>query len=254
MQFRREGGLIRPQEGIRCLFFPKCGRDCRFLPFAKFDNLGKALFQCCVVRLNGKGETAVCLRIFMGAIDTGAVRQGAEFFEAVPHLLRCAFKKPTAAEREQRIAAEQRIGIFKPVGDMADCMSRHFKYPGRFGAKFKDVAIFKADINARNARRVLFRPHNGAPCFFLQRQISAGMVTMMVGIDDVGQLPAEFRQLFQYRLGNRRVDNANLAAVAFAEQIDIIVVKNRNLVNFEFAHKGIFRIHVFLLSFHFRII
>ena len=137
---------------------------------------------------------------------------------------------------------------------MADGVSRHFKNPGRFGAKFKKIAIFKADINARNARGVLFRPHNGAPCFFLQRQISAGMVTMMVGIDDVGQLPAEFRQLFQHRRGNRRIDNADFAAVAFAEQIDIIVIQNRNLVNFEFAHKGIFRIHVFLLSFHFCII
>ena len=48
------------------------------------------------------------------------------------------------------------------------------------------IAVVKRDVDAGNARGVLFRPHHFGAGEFLQRQISAHMVVMMMGIEDMG--------------------------------------------------------------------
>lgn len=58
----------------------------------------------------------------MSAAHQGAVRQRRQGIQGVLHLLRRAFKQPTAAAREQRIAAKQHglgLGLRAVESDMS---------------------------------------------------------------------------------------------------------------------------------------
>src|SRR3546814_19487137 len=84
----------------------------------------------------------------MGAVDPGVVGQGEELLQAAPHLRRGALEQPAAAEREQRVAAEQRLGRREPEGDMAARMARHVAPPRRLAADIDALVIADGDVDA----------------------------------------------------------------------------------------------------------
>ncbi len=57
-----------------------------------------------------------------------------------------------------------------------------------------------------------------------------------MGVEDVGDAPAQFLGLFQHRLGHRGVDDADQAARRLAREIDVVVRQDGNLNDFEFGH------------------
>ena len=63
---------------------------------------------------------------------------------------------------------------------------KDFEDASAVAAELECLALVHADVDAGNARGVLFRPHHFGAGEFLQRQISAHMVVMMMGIEDMG--------------------------------------------------------------------
>src|SRR3546814_13058441 len=89
----------------------------------------------------------------MGAVDPGVVGQGEELLQAAPHLRRGALEQPAAAEREQRVAAEQRLGRREPVGDMAARMARHVEPPRRLAAAIDALVVADGAVAAGGEAR-----------------------------------------------------------------------------------------------------
>jgi hypothetical protein len=54
------------------------------------------------------------------------------------------------------------------------------------------------------------------------------MVAVMVGVQDMGDLPAAIGRLGQHRRGHGRVDHADRAALRLPHQPHVIVVQDRD--------------------------
>ena len=57
--------------------------------------------------INGQSELSVRERVLVATENSSLIRQRQELADRVPHLLGCALEEPAAAQREQRIGAEQ---------------------------------------------------------------------------------------------------------------------------------------------------
>ena len=89
----------------------------------RFAHLDQAGGEPLVVGLDRRGEAAVRLGVFVAAIDAGRLRQGGEAGEALPHLRRRPLEEAAAAEREQRVAAEE--CVLDHIGDVAERVAGH---------------------------------------------------------------------------------------------------------------------------------
>jgi hypothetical protein len=90
------------------------------------------------------------------------------------------------------------------------------------------LAVVDLDVDAGNARAVAARADDGAAGGLLDLAVAADMVAVMVGVQDMGDLPAAFGGLGQHRASHRRVDHAHRAALRFAHQPHVIVVQDRD--------------------------
>ncbi len=90
------------------------------------------------------------------------------------------------------------------------------------------VAIVDLDVDAGNACAILSRADDGAARRLLDLEIAADMVTVMVGIQDMGDLPAALFGLGQDRPGHGRVDDADRSALRLAHQPHVIVAQDRD--------------------------
>jgi hypothetical protein len=88
------------------------------------------------------------------------------------------------------------------------------------------VAVVDLDVDARNARPVDPRADDGAAGGLLDLEVAADMVAVMVRVQDMGDLPAALCRLGQHRPGHGRIDDADGAALGFAHQPHVIVVKD----------------------------
>ena len=64
-----------------------------------------------------------------------------------------ALEQPAAAEREQRIAAEQRALVFEPVGDVADGVAGDVEHERPRCSQRHLVAVVDRDVDARECAR-----------------------------------------------------------------------------------------------------
>ena len=95
-------------------------------PLARAASIAaERLMQLVVVGLDRHREPRVRLRVLVRAVDLHVVRQRAQTAERGPHLLRRALEQAAAAQREQRVAAEQRLLLAEGVGDVAAGVARH---------------------------------------------------------------------------------------------------------------------------------
>jgi hypothetical protein len=105
-------------------------------------------------------------------------------------------------------------------------VARHEEDLGLRLAEAIMVAVVDLDVDARNARPVDPRTDDGAAGGFLDFEVAADMVAVMVGVQDMRDLPAALCRLGQHRPGHGRVDDADGAALGFAHQPHVIVVQD----------------------------
>ena len=71
-------------------------------------DLGGALLQRRIGRVDGQREAGIGQRVFVAAIDRGFERQRRQLLQRMEHHRRRAFEQPAAAQRKQRVGGEQR--------------------------------------------------------------------------------------------------------------------------------------------------
>ena len=118
--------------------------------------------------------------------------------------------------------------VAEGVGDVAG------RVPGdeedfRLGlAEAVAVAVVDLDVDAGNARPVAPRTHDGAAGRLLDLEIAADVITVVMRIEDMGDLPAAFFRLGKDRPGHRRVDDGDRPALGLAHQPHVIVAQDRD--------------------------
>src|SRR6185369_9564527 len=164
--------IVGAQEGIGGPFLAHGGGNGRPVLAAKLGDLALAPAERGIVGVDADGEAGIGGGIFMAAEDAGLGRQAAKLVEGGPHHRRGALEHAPAAQREQRVAAEERAVAAEMEGDMALGM------PGdeqdlRLGiAESKALALVEGDVDSGNAGPVRRRPDDGRPRCLLQAQIA----------------------------------------------------------------------------------
>ncbi len=91
-------------------------------------------------------------------------------------------------------------------------------------------------IDAGNALAVLRRPDHLGAELLLQRQVAAGVIEMVMGVQDVGQRPAAARQRLAHRLGLGRIDDSRQPRIRIMDQIGVIVLQAGNEFDLQRGH------------------
>ena len=97
-------------------------------------------------------------------------------------------------------------------------------------------ALVHAHIEAGNAVAVLARAHDLGAEFLLERQVAAGVVEVMVGVEDMGQPGTAFAEPGAHRLGLGGVHHRAQAPGRIAHQIGIIVAQAGDQFDRQLAH------------------
>src|SRR6185437_13684930 len=120
---------------------------------------------------------------------------------------------------------------------MAARMAGHVEHRRCRVAELEGVAVTDRDVDAGYSRSIGKRPDDDRLGRRLQLEIAAGMVRMVVRVDDVGEGQAAALERGQHRRRFRRIDGADRAAGGLAQQIDVIVAQRGNELDFE-RHGG----------------
>ena len=149
-----------------------------------------------IVGLDGDGEPAVRLGVFMAAVDLGLAGKSGELGERAPHHRIGRFEHPAATEREQRIAAEgDLVVLIEMIGDMAERMPGRFDDLRRERPDARGVPLLHLVIEEGNARRVLGRaPHPRVGKLRLELRNALDVIGVMMGDEDIRKVPAALRQ------------------------------------------------------------
>ena len=62
------------------------------------------------------------------------------------------------------------------------------------------------------------------------------MIAVVMGVEDMGQPPAQRLQALDHRLGHGRIDYRDVAGGAVAHQIDVVVLEDGDLLDVDLAH------------------
>ena len=90
------------------------------------------------------------------------------------------------------------------------------------------VAIVDLDVDAGDACAVAPRTDDGATGRLLDFEVAADVIAMVVGVQNMRDLPATLFGLGQDRPGHRRVDDGDGAALGLAHQPHVIVAQDRD--------------------------
>ena len=189
----------------------------------------RAATQIWIVRVDRPRKSGIRLGVFMCAVDSRLVWEGEELLKAGPHLTRRPFKEAATAEREERIAHERHVLIFKVVGNVATRVPRHIKYGCAISTKLIRVAIAKRYVYARNAFDVGGRTNNSAVPLLLELEIASGVVKVVMGIENVGQFPSSIGERAIDRSRIRRIDCPGQPGLGIVNEKPIVVRQARDL-------------------------
>ena len=79
------------------------------------------------------------------------------------------------------------------------------------------VTIGNIEIDTRYPVMIGQRADNFAAIFFLQLKITAGMVVMVMRVDDMGQCPPQSIERFNYRFSIGGINHPDLALTGFLD-------------------------------------
>lgn len=191
---------------LQCDVRGHSGDILRAQPLRVLHTLGDIL----VVGLYRLGETQVAQRVFVGTVDQRGIRQRSEARQRMMHLCRGAFEQAPATGSEQRVTAEQQALTRLIIGNVPQCMARHGEH-GQFKAQHLDAGVvFQSDIARGNVFRC--RPVYPRPGRLLELSHAADVILVMVGNQNVGQLPARIgREPGEDGRGIARIDHGAVA-------------------------------------------
>ena len=228
--------LIGAQEWVGGALFAHRSRHRRTACRAQRVDAVCAVDEGGVAGLDGEGEAGVRLGVFVAAIDPGLRRQGPELRQRVPHLLRRALEEPPAAESKERVAAEHRARGREPEGDVAAGVAGHVEDAGDLGAERVLVAVAHLDVDAGNARAIGARPHDRAFPLGLEREIAAGVIGVVMGVEDMRQAPAGLGERALHRFGLRGIDGGGGVRIGVVQQVDVVVPERVQLTDDKLGH------------------
>jgi len=187
--------------------------------------------QCTVIAINGCSKGKIGQRIFMGAVDVGGIGQTGQTLQAVPHLGITALENAAAAGTKQRITTKQRI--IDNDGHVSDRVTRDID-DGDIQAGYGGWGCFRNPIvDAGNAFGIAGMADDAAAKGLFECQIGAGMIPVMMSIDDMRGMEVMLLTGMQYRIGLGRIDNETGGMLSDLNDIDIIIFQCRQLVNAE---------------------
>ena len=106
--------------------------------------------QRLVVGIRGQREARIGQGVIMTRIDPRLVRQGCEPLQRMPEFRVAAFEQTPAAEREQRVAAEQGAIRREPIRDVIGAMAGRIPHMRLQAADMHRVALVHEDVGAGN--------------------------------------------------------------------------------------------------------
>ena len=161
----------------------------------------------------------------MGAAHAGVGGQGGEPIERGEHLRRRALEQSSAAQAEERIAAEQQaVGV---VGDMAARVTGHANHleGDRRRIEHHARSVGHAHVGQGNAP-ILWCVHGGSGLAD-KRGDAALVIVVMVRDQDRPQAPAALLQGAAHRRCIARIDRHGVARRVGGEP-QVVVVEGRN--------------------------
>ena len=121
---------------------------------------------------------------------------------------------------------------------MAARVARHVEHLGLLLAEFEFVAFGERHVDAGDAGAVGQGPDDDGAVTRLQFEIAAGMVVVVMGVEDMGELQAEAVERGRHRRRHRGIDRGHGPAFGLAQQVDVIVPQHRDLADFQLGHGG----------------
>jgi len=99
--------------------------------------------------------------------------------------------------------------VAEGVSDVAAGMAGDEEHLGLGLAEAVAVAVLDGDVDARDARPIAGEADDGAAGRLLDLAVATDVIPMMMGVEDVGDLPASLVGLGQHRARHGRVDHAD---------------------------------------------
>ena len=124
-----------------------------------------------------------------------------------------------------------RLLVAEGIGDVAARVTRHEEDLGLGLAEPVAVAVVDLDVDAGDAGAILAQADDCAAGRLLDLQVAAHVIAVMVGVQDVGDLPAALFGLREDRSGHGGIDDGHGPALRFPHQPHVIVVQDRNTDN-----------------------
>lgn len=159
----------------------------------------------------------------MRAVNPCFIRQLHDLLQGSPHLCGRAFEEPAAAHGEQRVADEGGAVGLEQVADMRPRMAGCFDDARRVFAECEAIAFPNHSVETGNPVGIGAGADDLAAGAGLEGEIAAGVIGVMVGVEDVVEYPAAFSERTRDGLGVRAVYGCSESRVRIVHQVSIVV-------------------------------
>ena len=153
-----------------------------------------------------------------------------------PHLPGRAFEQAAAAHGKQRVADKGDVLVGEVIDDVAAGVAGGVVNEGLGVAEFQRFALADLEVDAGDAGGVGAGPDDDAAGAFLQPQVAAGVVGVVVGVEDVREAPALALEFAVDGVWIGRVDRCGQAGQALVDQEPVVVRQAGELVDLEQRH------------------
>ena len=231
--------IIGPKERVGIKLIDQHGRDRRLAAPTHLLEFAGAGLQTRIVRIDAKRKASIRQSIFMAAKDPRRWRHAPQLQHRGPHLLHRAFEHPTASQCKQSVTAKQRVGVGEPKSYVAERMARRLIDHRLVAGDIDRIALAHGDVHIGDPGNLGFRTDQSGAKTLGQPFVAAGVIVVVMGVQDMGQGPAP---RIQGRLDRRRlggIDNRRHPAIRIMREIHIIVRHCRNQNDFERGHADI---------------
>mmetsp|Transcript_14713 Transcript_14713/g.62150 ORF Transcript_14713/g.62150 Transcript_14713/m.62150 type:complete len:222 (+) Transcript_14713:252-917(+) len=166
-------------------------------------------------------------------------RQCDYFLDGAPHLVGGALEEPAATHREHGVPDKNFFFDWEVVHDVARGVPRGVEHPGDYVSDGHLVALANGAVHPRDLALPLpARTDHLAAVPRLELRVAAGVIPVVVSVEDVGELPALLlqRSLDGCHLGG--VDHRGRAGGGIVQKERVVVLQARELVNLHLAGRG----------------